>query len=465
MIDILQEFFARNTILVYFIYGLVFFLLGFGVALQSWRHTRLELAPSLRWLAAFGIIHGIHEWGAIIVPFQAMYVSDAAMTLMLTLQLVTLVVSFFCLFQFGVELLSDRWPWIVNLPIVISAFWFIVFFVPAVVSDVSSVAWQREGSIWARYLLGFPGAMLAAYGLYYQAKRQIEPLDLPDNVLMFEIAAVAMGAYAVLAGLIVPPGDFFPANIINSANLLALTGIPVFVFRSLAGAVIAVTVIRGLGVFEVEVDRQFEQMEIERSLVSQRELIGQELHDGAIQQVYTAGLIIESVRNKADDPQQEQRLDMAMSAMNEAIAGLRSYMDNLRAGEAQVSLVEGLREQAADPRLLVLMQVELDLQLNEYDTMSPLRTNRVLAVASQALANAARHGHAKHIAVRARRQRGSLHLVIEDDGGGFKTNSNGQGYGLRDMRDHARLLNGELTVDSSPGKGTRIVLTAPWNDR
>ena len=464
MTDVLQEFFGRNTIMVYFVYGLVFFLLGFGIALQSWRHTRLELARSLKWLAAFGIIHGIHEWGTIIVPFQAMYVSDTAMTLRLTLQLIALVASFFCLFQFGADLLRDRWPWLIYVPLLLVVLWTMVFFVPNMLSDSWSVAWHRAGSIWTRYLIGFPGAMLAAYGLYYQAKQQIKPLNLPHIYRMFEIASIALAGYAILTGLIVPPGDFIPANIINGANLVALTGVPAPVFRSLAGAVIAVTVIRGLGVFDVEVDRQIEQIEVERSLMAQRERIGQELHDGAIQQVYTAGLIIESVRNKADDPVIDQRLDNAMSAMNEAIASLRSYMDNLRTADAPLSLAEGLRKQAADPRLSVLMQVALDLDLSDEDRMSPVRTNRVLAIVSQALANAARHGHAKHIAVRAQRRHEELLLAIEDDGGGFRPQANGHGYGLRDMRDHARLLGGELAVESLPGKGTKVFLTAPWND-
>ena len=456
MTDVLQEFFGRNTVLVYFTYGLVFFLLGFAIALQSWRHTRLELARSLPWLAAFGIIHGIHEWGAIIVPFQAMYVTEAAMTLLLTLQIISLVVSFFCLFQFGAELLKDRWPWLIYVPILVVILWTLRFFIPNMLNDAWSVAWHRSGAIWARYLIGFPGALLAAYGLNYQAKRQIKPLNMPHIYRMFQIASITLAVYAILTGLIVPPGDFFPANVINGSNLSALTGVPPPVFRSLAGAVIAVTVIRGMDVFDVEVDRQFELMEIERSLLEQRERIGHELHDGAIQQVYTAGLIIESVSNKVDDPLIEQRLDNAMAAMNEAITGLRSYMDNLRAADNQVSLVEGLREQTADPRLTVLMQVDLDLELGEDDIMNPVRTNRVLAVVNQALANAARHGRAQHVLVTAQRAHDELLLAVVDDGQGFVVGKNGHGYGLRDMRDHARLLGGELAIESQPGQGTRI---------
>lgn len=464
MNEVLQEFFGRNTVLVYFIYGLVFFLLGFAIALQSMRHTRLELARSLKWLAAFGIIHGIHEWGVIIIPFQSMYINDVMMTLFLNLQIVTLVTSFFCLFQFGVNLLKDRWPWLIYVPYMIVAIWILRFYVPVLLTDIWSISWHRSASIWARYLLGFPGAMLAAYGLYYQAKRQIKPLGLPHIYRMFQIAGITLGVYGILTGLVVPPGNFFPANIINSANLVALIGIPAPVFRSLAGLVIAFAVIRGLDVFDVEVDRQIEQMEIERNLMAQRERIGQELHDGAIQQVYTAGLIIESVRNKANDPVLDHRLDNAMSAMNEAIAGLRSYMNNLRSSSDPVTLVDGLREQAMDPRLTVLMQVDLNLDLTEEDNMNPVRTNRVLAIVSEALANAARHAHAQHVAISAGRQQNEFLLAIEDNGRGFQTDAANYGYGVRDMRDHARLLGGKLAIDSKLGHGTRVQLTVPWRE-
>jgi uncharacterized membrane protein YeiB len=49
--------------LVIFVYGLTFFIMGLAIFLQSRRHSRLRLARDLHWLAAFGILHGVHEWG------------------------------------------------------------------------------------------------------------------------------------------------------------------------------------------------------------------------------------------------------------------------------------------------------------------------------------------------------------------------------------------------------------------
>lgn len=63
--DFLHTFFALNHSIIIFAYGLAFFVLGLAIALQSRRHSRLHLARSLPWLAAFGLAHGFFEWAGI----------------------------------------------------------------------------------------------------------------------------------------------------------------------------------------------------------------------------------------------------------------------------------------------------------------------------------------------------------------------------------------------------------------
>jgi signal transduction histidine kinase len=129
-----------------------------------------------------------------------------------------------------------------------------------------------------------------------------------------------------------------------------------------------------------------------------------------------------------------------------------------------VSLVEGLRQQASDPGLTTLMSVELELDLPAEESASPLRTAHMLAISGEALSNAARHANARRVVLRAHRDGEQFTLQIEDDGQGFNTESIEAGYGLRNMRDRARLLGGDLAIDSEPGSGTRVTLTAPWDE-
>ena len=99
----LTEILEVNWIILYFVYGLVFFATGLVTALQWRRQSSLELARPLPWLAAFGIAHGLNEWGYIFIPLQALYLDDIVVRLMIITHLLLLAASFFFLFQFGVE--------------------------------------------------------------------------------------------------------------------------------------------------------------------------------------------------------------------------------------------------------------------------------------------------------------------------------------------------------------------------
>src|SRR5512147_1312672 len=102
----IAQLFAENERLILFLYGLVFFVMGLAIVLQSRRASRLELARSLGWLAAFGITHGLNEWGDLFIPIQAAYTPQTVIRLLYLVQLVLLSVSFACLLQFGVSLLN-----------------------------------------------------------------------------------------------------------------------------------------------------------------------------------------------------------------------------------------------------------------------------------------------------------------------------------------------------------------------
>ena len=247
MVDNLNRFFELNQEIVFFVYGLVFFVMGLAVALQSRHHSRLELARALGWLALFGLAHGLHEWGAIFIPIQAQYVDTVIIDFFQVLRVVLLSLSFAFLFQFGVELLRERWPRLMLLPLLLMVGWTFLFIIPGIALADDFELWHQQAGTWARYLLGFTGSIAAAAGLYYQAQHHIKPLNLQSIYLTLKIAGFCLLIYAFLAGLIVPGGDFFPANWLNETAVQNAIGIPVPVFRSLVGLVLALTIIRAPG--------------------------------------------------------------------------------------------------------------------------------------------------------------------------------------------------------------------------
>src|SRR6266567_3032858 len=80
-------------------------------------------------------------------------------------------------------------------------------------------------------------------------------------------------------------------------------------------------------------------------------------------------------------------------------------------------------------------------------------------VCSEALANVAKYAAASKVAVSVRSDPGAITVEIEDDGAGGA--DPGRGTGLRGLADRIETLGGTLTVDSPPGRGTRLVAVIP----
>ena len=284
-----------------FAYGQVFFVLGMAIALQSWRHSRLVLARSLPWLAAFGFAHAFHEWGYIFIPIQARYVAQPVLGMLDSIQVILLAVSFALLFQFGIEIqrpLPGRWRFLRYLPVTILAFLLWWAFIPALITAENFSVWQRETSIAARYALGVPGALVAAYGLRRHTFRLIAPLQSPKVVRMLRLAGVALIGYAVLGGLVVANAAFFPANWLNEDVLSAWTSVPAPVYRSILGLTLTIAIIRALSMFQVELDRRLATLEENQILLAERERIGRDLHDGTLQKIYAVGLLLNSIKGE-----------------------------------------------------------------------------------------------------------------------------------------------------------------------
>jgi signal transduction histidine kinase len=458
----LHSFLDINYELIIFAYGLVFFVLGLAIALQPRQRSRLSLAQSLGWLSIFGITHGLHEWGYLFIPIQASFMNHAGTALLQVFQTLLLGISFFALFQFGVDLYRSRWPRLWYLPSVVFLIWLGWLFYSGLFDEFGVGLWQQYASIWARYLLAVPAALLAAFGIRRVSQQQIRPLGLSSINTMLLIASIAFAAYAFFAGIIVPAGNFFPADRINQSLLAETVGVPVEVFRSVVGLVLAITMIRAMQVFDVEIDHMIEAMEAEQTLAAERERLGRELHDGAIQMVYSAGLIVESARAKVeDDSIVGDRLDNALLTINEAINSLRATMVELRSQEKEVSLLEGLQQQAADPRLSTLLDVSIDNELSAAAPLDRTQTRHVLAITAEALSNIMRHAQATRANIAVGNDNGQFILVIEDNGVGFDQQANGSGYGLRNMRDRARLLGGELEIEQNSDGGTAVTLAFP----
>lgn len=217
----MTTFFVENLDFVYLIYGLVFFFLA--TVTISMAQIRGQ-GVSWIWLGLFAILHGINEWLDLLAPVLG------KADLFEFIRTLLLVLSFLFLLEFGRR--NVLWSgsrkagvWIYLPPVVLLAGVVSRFGVEEVVSVV-------------RYVLAFPGGVLAAMALWQWGA----PDEGKPRAYRHVVAPLAMACYAVLSGLVVPKVDFGTAGCLNSENFLAVTGVPVQLLRCGVACMIALVV-------------------------------------------------------------------------------------------------------------------------------------------------------------------------------------------------------------------------------
>jgi signal transduction histidine kinase len=88
-------------------------------------------------------------------------------------------------------------------------------------------------------------------------------------------------------------------------------------------------------------------------------------------------------------------------------------------------------------------------------------------IVQESLNNALKYAEARHIWLKLERSGYRLQITIRDDGKGFnveegKARAKARGsYGLSNLSDRARLINGRTEIESEPGQGTTIRVHVP----
>lgn len=195
------------------------------------------------------------------------------------------------------------------------------------------------------------------------------------------------------------------------------------------------------------------------AVMGERSRIARDLHDGIIQRLFAVGLSLRS----ADDRTLTGARDEAVRGIDGAIRDLRTYVSDLSDVRAPRSLAGAMAELIAELRSATSIDIDPLIDAATASRVSahvPVLINFI----REAVSNAIRHSDARTIEVNllARGAKGRLEIV--DDGSGFDPNTLPRRGGLDNLQARATALGGDLEIISSPGSGTRIVLSLPLRE-
>ncbi|MBZ0306423.1 MAG: sensor histidine kinase, partial [Anaerolineae bacterium] len=154
-------------------------------------------------------------------------------------------------------------------------------------------------------------------------------------------------------------------------------------------------------------------------------------------------------------------LDYVLSLAEGGLTEMRALIFELRPESLEnEGLITALSKQAAALQVRHGLKVNVDL-CNEPDI--PLDTKESLyRIAREALHNTIKHAQATEVNLAIKRTNIAIILEVSDNGIGFEVQDLFPGHlGLQSMRERTLRMNGKFTVESAPGKGTRIFVSIP----
>ncbi len=448
-----------GTVLGRFSHGLIFFTLGLTVSFLHYRSRRISLARHLWWLGAFALGEALVAWYQLLakqIPTVNPAV-DVASSLVLG-------ITYTCLLMFGAQTFMSEEAYQRqgrSVFVILCGAWLIPYSLLLVAFRPMLATVVPIAVMVLRVLVAFPGGILTAIGLRRQSyqsldgtlRRRIRP-DL-------RLIEISMGAFGMLNLLLIPP---IATSLLRHLNSELVDMLQAGWAWTLVGVGITFGLGRSLTTIQSEIEQWLEGVERLQALAEDRERIGRELHDGIIQSIYATGLLLESVQSSiVRDPERAQaQLGRVMDSLNATIQDIRRYIFDLRSDMADDDLGTGIERLLRDFHINTLLETEFEVSGNVKPINSLARRRHIFQIAREALTNTAKHAQARWVKVRLDYGEDMLVLTISDDGIGMEKLLISKGYGLRNIRERARLIDGTLRIESAPGAGVTYHLTVPY---
>lgn len=197
--------------------------------------------------------------------------------------------------------------------------------------------------------------------------------------------------------------------------------------------------------------------------------LARDLHDGPIQRFSAAGLMLDLAGEyliRGDFDKAKEELAKTRVHIGDALGEFRSFLFQLNPTGLKEGFDVALSRLASQAGSFRGTEVRYAVE-GQADIISlPLRTT-IFKIIQQAVTNAVKNGQATKVKVLVSIARDILRVKVGDDGVGFdveqersKADERGT-WGLTNMEERARMIGGELSIVSEPGKGAVVSLTVP----
>ena len=194
-------------------------------------------------------------------------------------------------------------------------------------------------------------------------------------------------------------------------------------------------------------------------------MVSHDIHDGFVQDVVGAKMLCETLASQLNLPADSHlhpQFQTIIEALSRAIAEARRLISELRPLVIdEEGIVEAIRYLISDSAIAQEIKITFTQKIRtpRYD---PMLEGNLFRIVQEALNNARRHSEAAAVSIHLEEQGNTIRLTIQDYGFGFELDQiDPSRFGIRGIRERARLFGGTAKITSQPGNGTQIIVEIP----
>jgi len=220
----------------------------------------------------------------------------------------------------------------------------------------------------------------------------------------------------------------------------------------------ALAVGAGIAIENTRLHRRVQQV----AVYDDRDRMARDLHDTVIQRLFAVGLSLQSLTAAAEASGIADRLNAAISDLDDTIRQVRSTIYELGSAEIDRGVRAGILSLVRVLAPVIGFEVRTTFD-GPVDTMiSDQLAEHLLAVVREAVTNIGRHAQATEVSVYLSVKDGQCRLQVLDNGRGIEGGDTGQGgLGLVNLRRRAEKLNGSFSIETPEAGGTSLIWQVP----
>jgi signal transduction histidine kinase len=247
--------------------------------------------------------------------------------------------------------------------------------------------------------------------------------------------------------------------------------LPVFIFSSMlfvlfASFIIIYLIIQKRNQFKHQTEKEQMALQYKNELLNTQlevqeaafKSISQEIHDNIGQILSLVKLNLYTAAATEDHDINVIKIEESKELIGKAITDLR-LMSHTLSGQKilQEGLVDASRKELKRTERSYNIQTKFECNVPSV-SISGDRELFLFRIIQEALQNILKHASAKKITLQFFQSADHLSIELKDDGIGFDPTRGGGGIGLLNMKERAKMINADFTIESEPGQGTIITI-------